>query len=187
MMELMERFGNGSGEDDGLKVRGFIRAVAIDRRTGEVLAERETRNQVTNGGLQLIAKQITLDMTPVTGDAIDFADVGTSATGFASTDVYSKSQLASRVTNGGAAAANERIAVSGTTSAIASSGITCQYTWSYDTNQAINGGTAVLNEVGLFNRSVTTAGTMMARATFGDISKNSDVQVSFTYQLRFTA
>lgn len=186
MMELVERFGD-AGVDEGFKVRGFVRAVAIDVKTGAVLAERETRNQVTNGGLNLIAKQITLDMTPVTGDAIDFADVGTSASGFASIDVYSKSQLASRVTNGGAAAANERIAVSGTTSAINSSGITCQYTWSYDTNQANNAGTATLNEVGLFNRSVTTAGTMAARATFGDITKNTDVQVSFTYQLRFSA
>lgn len=186
MMELVEKFGD-AGIDEGFKVRGFVRAVAINVKTGEVLAERETRNQVTNDGLRLIAKQITNDMGPSATEGIEFADVGTFATGFASTDVYSKSQLASRVTNGGAAAANERIAVSGTTSAINSSGITCQYTWSYDTNQAINGGTATLNEVGLFNRSVTNAGTMAARATFGDITKNTDVQVSFTYQLRFSA
>lgn len=185
MMELVEKFGTNPDGDEGLKIRGFIRAVAVDARTGEVVAEREIRNTVTKEGFQLIAKQLTSDMSPAASESLKYADVGTDAGAFSST----VTNLLGRVTTGGAGAANARISVSGTTSATASSGCTAQYTWSYDTNQANNGGSVTLREVGLFNRSVgsiaTDGGTMFARATFGDIAKNTDVQVSFSYQLRF--
>jgi hypothetical protein len=180
MMELVEKFGTDG--DEGLKIRGFIRAVALNVRTGEVVAERETRNNISVLGYQLLAKQMTNDMTPTNGDGVGFADVGTDATAWAST----MTALQSRVSDGGpATATNARISVAGTTSATASNGCTAQYTWSYDTNQARNGSTATLKEVALFNRSASSGSTMIARATFGDIVKNTDVQVSFSYQLRF--
>jgi hypothetical protein len=185
MMELVEKFGTPDGED-GLKIRGFVRAVAVNTRTGEVVAERETRNAITTLGYQLLAKQMTAAMTPTAADGVGFADVGTDATAFAST----MTSLVARVSDGGpATATNARISVAGTTSATATNGCTAQYTWSYDTGQAKNStaatATATLREVGLFNNSVSNAATMIARATFGDIVKSTDVQVSFSYQLRF--
>ncbi len=181
MMELVERVGTPD-DGEGLKVRGFIRAVAIDPKTGEVVAERETRNNITTLGYQLLAKQMTADMTPAAADAVGFADVGTDATPYAST----MTSLVARVTDGNSGGTpNARIVVAGTTSATATNGCTAQYTWSYDTNQARNGATATLKEVALFNRSASSGSTMIARATFGDIVKSTDVQVSFSYQLRF--
>jgi hypothetical protein len=97
------------------------------------------------------------------------------------------------VNDGGAAASNEHIAVAGSTQTATSvnhdASLTCSFVWSYDENQANNGSTATLREVALFNRSESNSnsGTMVSRATFGDIVKNSDVQVSFTYELRFSA
>lgn len=179
----MARNTKGSGPAENNGIRGFVKMRATNARTGEVIAERESRNAVVDQGLSFIGKQITHDETPGT-QGIEWAGVGTDAAAV----VSNQNNLQGIVSYQTSANSDNWVPVSGQTLGAASN-VTCQFTWSYDThdaNGAATDGVATLREVGLFTAS-SKATKMVARATYGDITKNTDVQVSFTYELRFQA
>jgi hypothetical protein len=55
--------------------------------------------------------------------------------------------------------------------------------WAAQTSWATNEATTTLAEVGLFNSSAASAGTMLARATFNSIDKKTSNTLSVTYTI----
>lgn len=145
-------------------VQGFVRALAVDARTGKVLAERKTKNVVVDGGRNEIIRLISANGVTA-GGKISHLELGIGTSSANVTDTALATATGNRATVAGSLLTNG----------------TVQYTCSFDTAFATG---AALQEVGLFNSS--SAGTMFARAKFGTINKTSEMTLAFTYQLNFT-
>ncbi len=145
-------------------IQGFVRTLAVDAKTGKVLAERKTKNVVVDGGRDEIIRLIS---TTLSGTKITHLGLGTGTT---AVNVTQTNLVAS--TGARAALLTGSLLTPGTV----------QYTASFDT--AFASGSVPLCEVGLFNSS--SSGTMFARALFGTITKTSEMTLAFTYQLNFT-
>jgi|WetSurSiteA1Bulk_404760.scaffolds.fasta_scaffold00135_21 hypothetical protein len=148
-----------------LKVKGFITCQVYDTKQKRIVGRREMHNLVVNGGrdhLALLAGAGT--------DPISYGHVGSST----SAPAASQTDLLAELTS-----SPGRKSVSSSTAATG----TVQFTWSYETNEFTDSSNNVFGEVGLFNS--VSGGTMVSRATYAQTTKDSNMQVSFTYQLRF--
>ena len=151
---------------EDLKIKGFIKCQVTDAKTGKVIGYREVNNLVVNGGRDQFALLAAAGTNPVTHGHVGSSTGSPSAT---QTDL-----LASLTGSPNRKAVTTSTAQTGT----------AQFTWSYETNEFTATNNNVFGEVALFNSSA--GGTMFSRATYAQTSKNSSMQISFTYQLRFS-
>lgn len=152
----------GLGQDDPgdlrLRVRGFVRAVAYDAKTGELVAERRTANLVVNNGRAEILKLIS---TNGAGNRLSHAGVGTSNAAPATGDTG----LLGATENRQAVTASLNVG-------------TVDYTFSFASTDV----NTTLQEVALF--ASASAGTLFARATHSPIVKSTAMTLAYTYQLQ---
>lgn len=141
---------------DFIKLRGWAKIVLANAETGEVVETRENHNLVVVAGRRWVLEKI--NATNNQTNAINSIAVGTSTTAPASNDTKLGSELTATVgrLTCGFDTAN---LTSGTPNWMA----TCQFA----TDQA----TGTIGEVGLFNTSSATAGTMFNRITFSTFAK----------------
>lgn len=147
-----------------MSIRGFVRALATDVRTGKVVSDQTFHNIVTSNGRDEIIRMISSFQTPGNTKQISFLGLGTGTTTASSNDTIL------------GASTSPRAAL--ITATLLSPG-TVQYTASFAATDV----NAALCEVGLFNSS--SGGTLFAHANFGTINKTTDMTLAFTYQLNF--
>lgn len=151
--------GAPGGQDNAVRMRGFIRAVARDEN-GDVVSERRTANMVVDNGRSEIMKLIA---TSGGGNRISHAGVGTSS----ATVTNTNTDLA--VATGARVAVTPSLNVG-----------TADFTFSFASTDV----NTTLREVGLFASS--SGGTLFARAVHGDIVKTTAMTLAYTYQLQLS-
>jgi hypothetical protein len=149
-----------------LTLEGFIRAVVYDVTEQKVVGFREVHNIVTNGGRNRIA-----DLLRGAGVSVQYAGAGAGGTPPTATDTELTAELTASV--GQRKGVNAQTFETGT----------AQFTWMYDVNEYTALGNNVFGEVGLFDQA--TGGLLFSHATFEQSTKNSNMQMLFTYQMRF--
>lgn len=159
----MARKSNPNHSD--LKIKGFVKCQVYDVKNQRIVGHREVENLIVTSGRNQLARLAGSGTGPVS-----YAHVGTSTTAPAATDT----DLLSSLTSSGRKSVSSSTAATGTV----------QFTWSYETNEFTATNDNVFGEVSLFNSS--SGGTMFSRATFAQTTKDSNMQISFTYQLRFS-
>jgi len=148
---------------DYIKLRGSLRIHVCDLQ-GNLVEERKIENTVVTSGRRWILQQ--LESTDIqTAQTISHLAVGTNTTAPATGDTTLGTE-------------NTRKAI-GTfsTANLTSNPPSWQSQTSFNTNEA----NTTLGEVGLFNSS--SAGTMIARATFATLNKTTSNTLSISYTI----
>lgn len=150
-----------------LNVEGFIDVMVFDVRKKRVVGRRRFKNVVTDGGRNRIAALTGL----AAQTNVQYGAVGSNN---ATPPAGAQTALLAEFT--------PVVRKSVTAGALTSANGTVQFAWSFDTSE-ING--SAVGEIGLFDSS--TGGLMFSRATFNATTKDSNMQMNFTYQLRFAS
>jgi hypothetical protein len=158
---------------DKVGAKGFFRVQLTEN--GEVKGDSGWKeNQVTNLGInQYIVNWVLGDTA--SGKSVSHMALGTSTDAPAS----NATSLTGEVTN---TDGDGRQAVS--TSVVASR--TAQFTAAFNSADSWIGSTHNIANVGLFNTSAETVGTMLAGNTFTSSAVATNQNVQVTYQLRFS-
>lgn len=166
-------------KNKNLNVQGFIDIMCFDVKKNRFVGKRSIKNMVNNRGLDMLASILAGYLVDNNGANIapfTTAAVGISTAAPAPTQIVLQSIITDSVRVGTPATANLG---------------TFQLTWSYNTNDLTQGATnisTVVGEVGLFDLDpVTSTGVLRARSTFPQTLKTTDMQMFFTYQLRFAS
>lgn len=160
------RKSKGTEAGDVIRLRGCMELTLNDAFTGKVIHRIKKDNLVVTAGRRWVLEKI--NATNNQTNAINSIAVGTSTTAAASNDTKLGSELTATV--GRLAASIDTTNVtSGTPNWIA----TCQFA----TDQA----TGTLAEVGLFNTTAATAGTLFGRVVFTTFAKATSNTLSVSY------
>lgn len=161
---------------DGIKVTGVFRVqITEDDARGKQRVIGDSgwqKNQVTNLGISQYINQWLVSGSG--GKAVTHAALGTGGAP-ASNDTT----LAGELTH----AANDRASVS--TSIVSSR--TAQFTAAWASSDSFMSATANISNIGLFNTSTTSVGTLFAGNTYASSSLATNQNVNATYQIRFTS
>jgi len=158
---------------DGVKLHGFFRVQVLEDGKGVVGDSGWQENQVTNLGINQYLVNWLLGDTG-NGKSVTYAALGT-GTAPASAATALPGELEHTATG--------RAAVS--TSVVSSR--TAQFTGAFASSNSFVTATANISNIGLFNTSVTSAGTIFAGNTYASSSCATNQSVNFTYQIRFTS
>ncbi len=156
--------------ESNLIVTGTIQIYVYDVIEKKIVSSQKVHNLVVDTGRDRLS-----DLIRGVGSSITYGAVGSGTTATAASDigleaestqpgVYRKAIAASAVTDG-----------SGKTT----------FTWMYGTADFNNAPANTFGEIGLFDASVD--GTMFSRAIFAPIAKNVNKEVTFVYEIQFTA
>ena len=74
---MARRAKKARGDECLIGVQGFVRALAVDAKTGKVIAERKTKNMVVSAGRDAI---INLISTGLSGTKIQYMGLGVGTT-----------------------------------------------------------------------------------------------------------
>jgi hypothetical protein len=159
---------NGS-DGDIFHLRGSIELQLLNAANGQPVGERIKVNTVMTGGRRWVMEKI-VSSTNAT-NAINAIAVGTSTATLNS----SNTNLGSEIT---ASAGRKTIGTVDATN-ITSTAPSWAASVLFATNEANN----TIGEVGLFNTSSATAGTMLARATFTTFDKQNTNTLAVTYTI----
>ena len=158
---------------------GHIEAETRNAVTGDLVQRVEADNLVLNTCLNHLGTLLTTGGAPFTigGGVIGIGNVAPTGTDTGITGP----QLKAALTAAGMASATGSLGTR-----------VLQYSWAYATNEATTtaGGANVFTEVGLCVNSAGTfpnANTLYTRATHGEITKSTDVTLSYTYTLNLAA
>ncbi len=151
-------------ESNGIQMRGCLEVALLDARNNGVLRYRQVRNTVVTRGRQwaLVAIQ---SGNAATAQTIQQVAVGTDTTAPTTADTALGSE-------------SDRIAIGTWDNA----GTTANPPyWRATAQFATNEANTTLGEVGLFNSS--SAGTMLAHATFSTVDKTTSNTLGVTYTI----
>jgi hypothetical protein len=162
---------NTKGHKDGMKVQGFFRVQITEDGKGVIGDSGWQKNQVTNDG---ISQYLVSWLTAGSGKSVTHVALGTGGVPASNATV-----LAGELDHG----ANGRAAVS--SSIVASA--TAQFTAAFASANSFVTASANISNIGLFNTSTTTVGTLFAGNTFASSACATNQSVNATYQIRFTS
>jgi hypothetical protein len=156
------------GSNDGIKLDGFFRVQLTEEGKGVIGDSGWTKNQVTNLGINQYVVNWLL------GDTGNGKSVTHLALGTGGTNASDATSLSGEV--------EKRQAVS--TSVVSSR--TAQFTGQFASGNSFVSATANISNIGLFNTSAKTTGTMFAGNTYASSSCATNQNVNCTYQIRFS-
>lgn len=154
---------------DVIHLRGCIEMQLFDAHSGLPIGERTRTNTVVTSGRRWVLEKIGSFSNQT--NAINAIALGTSTTAPATGDTA----LGSEVT----ASVGRKTIGTFTTTNLTSN----PPSWRAEVSFATDEATGTLGEVGLFNTSAATAGTMLARATFSTINKSTSNTLSVSYTI----
>lgn len=150
--------------NDVIQLRGQLEITLRNAFNNEIVDKVIVKNTVVTSGRRWVLQQLE-STDHSTGQNISHMAVGTGTTAPATADT-------------GLGSETTRVAINSfTTSNLTSNPPSWRAECSYATNQA----NTTLGEVGLFNSS--SAGTMLARATFSTINKTTSNTLSISYTI----
>ena len=153
---------------DVIRLRGCLELALHDAKTGERLKYLKQDNLVVTAGRRWVLEKI--NATNNQTNAINAIAVGTSTTAPASNDTKLGSEITATV---------GRLTCGFDTSNLTSGTPNWMATCTFATDQA----TGTLGEVGLFNTSAATAGTLFSHVTFSTFSKATSNTLAVSYTI----
>jgi hypothetical protein len=154
-----------SNENTGIILKGAMEAAIRSAKDNEIVSYRHRKNTVVTAGRRWVLERIQSASPPA--NTIGYMAVGTGTQSLGTDDTALSSE-----------AAGSRKAIGTMTTTNLTSN---PPSWAAQTSWATNEATTTLGEVGLFNSS--SAGTMLARATFNTIDKETSNTLSITYTI----
>ncbi len=159
---------------DGVKVHGFFHVQIVENKDGQGVVKGDSgwrRNQVTNLGFDQFLCQTLAGAAG--SKTVSHVALGT-GTVPAAADTNLNGELAH--------ATSDRKTLS--TSTIASK--TIQFTAAFNSSDSFLTATANISNIGLFNTSAVTSGTMFAGNSYASSAVATNQNVNVTYQIRFS-
>lgn len=151
--------------DSGIILKGAMELALKSSKDNELVSYRHRKNTVVTAGRRWVLERIQSASPPAT--TIKYMAVGTGTQSLGTDDTALTSEVAGSRTDIGTM----------TTTNLTSN----PPSWAAQTSWATNEAVSTLGEVGLFNSS--SVGTMLARATFNTIDKETSNTLSITYTI----
>lgn len=152
-------------QHSGIVLKGALELALNNAKDDELQEYRHRKNTVVTAGRRWVLERIQSASPPA--NTIGYMALGQSTAGLGTDDTALSSELAGSRTDIGTM----------TTTNLTSN----PPSWAAQTSWATDEATGTLGEVGLFNSS--SAGTMLARATFSTLNKDTSNTLSVTYTI----